>query len=172
MNTRLFVAVLLMAGSALAQVRTTITTPGPVMPPRPLSTPAPDKLQCPQGTRQVGGPGSRFEGTGCAKANGAFDGPYVVYWPGSGARQAIGQYADGLRTGKWVYFDEKGVKLYDYEFKADDYDGLHVEYWPNGQKKLEETWVRGLRQGAQRTFDPAGRLTAEVQYAAGRAVTQ
>lgn len=118
------------------------------------------RLACGADTKQVGGPKSFMEASGCVKfaADGSrvFHGPYVAYWP-NGTKQAEGQYEHNRRSGKWVFFDQAGVKTGETEFKLGDYDGLRVEFWPNGAKKLEETYSMGVRQGVQRLFDQTGK---------------
>jgi hypothetical protein len=132
------------------------------------------QLACSQGTKQIGGAKSFMEAVGCVKfgADGSriFHGPYIAYWK-SGVKQAEGQYEQGRRAGKWVFFDEQGLKTGETEFKAGDYDGLRVEFWPNGQKKLEETYVMGVRQGAPRLFDQAGRVLGGAEAAPKTAAT-
>ena len=53
-----------------------------------------------------------------------------------------------------------------------DYDGQLVEFWPNGQKKLEETYQMGRRQGAHVTYDQAGKVTTTVEYVDNRPVAK
>lgn len=160
---------------ALAQVRAG-AAPTPPPAPKAVQRPAPTEvLKCGAGTRQIGGATSIMEATGCVRfgrdGSRVFHGEYVAYWP-TGARQAQGQYEDGFRTGKWTYFDEKGVKTGETEFKAGQYDGLRVEFWPNGQKKLEETYAHGSRQGAQLTFDQTGKVVSQAQFADDRPISQ
>lgn len=117
------------------------------------------KLACGADTKQVGGPKSFMEASGCVKfgADGSriFHGPYVAYWP-NGVKQAEGQYEQNRRSGKWVFFDQASVKTGETEFRSGDYDGKRVEFWPNGQTKLVETYAMGVRT-SQRMFDQAGR---------------
>lgn len=117
------------------------------------------KLACSPDTKQIGGPRSFFEASGCVKfgSDGSriFHGPYVAYWPNA-TKQAEGQYEQNRRSGKWTFFDQSGVKTGETEFKSGDYDGLRVEFWPNGQKKLVEVFSMGVR-ASQRVFDQTGR---------------
>lgn len=128
---------------------------------------------CPAGARQVGGPTSMMEATGCVKfsrdGSRIFHGPYIAYWK-DGVKQAEGQYEEGFRSGKWTFFNEKGVKDGETTFKMGDYDGLRIEFWPNGQKKLEETYVMGRRQGAQKQFDQVGKLVSTTEFVDDRPV--
>lgn len=117
------------------------------------------KLACGADTKQVGGPRSFMEASGCVKfgADGSriFHGPYVAYWP-NGTRQAVGQYEQNRRSGKWVFFDQNNVKTGETEFRSGDYDGMRVEFWPNGQKKLVEVYAMGVRT-TQSVYDQTGR---------------
>lgn len=120
------------------------------------------KLNCPSGTRQVGGPKTNLGALACMKfaADGLrlFHGPmYSLY--ASGKVEAVGQAEEGFRTGKWTFFDEAGNKVGETEFLKGDYHGRRVEFFPNGKLKFEENWVNGKRQGPQKTFDAAGVAT-------------
>jgi hypothetical protein len=85
-------------------------------------------------------------------------GPYQSFWA-NGVRKSQGQYLDGLRTGAWAFFDEQGAKSLEIEFKADEFHGRRVEYFPNGTVRVEQTWVEGRRQGEQKVTDEKGALT-------------
>lgn len=154
------VAAALAAGAAWAQARVAANAPRL-------------ELQCPAGAQAAGGPKSAWEASVCVKqAPGGqrlFHGPYVAYWP-NGAKQSVGQYADGFRTGRWVFYDQAGAVTGETWFKAGSYDGPRVELYPDGRKRLEEQWVAGKRQGPQKTWDAAGALTV-VEYRDDRPVT-
>jgi hypothetical protein len=85
-------------------------------------------------------------------------GPYQDFWA-NGAPKSQGQYVEGLRTGKWAFFDEQGAKSLEIEFKANEFHGRRVEYFPNGTVRVEQTWVEGRRQGEQRVIDEKGVTT-------------
>jgi hypothetical protein len=144
----------LSAGAALAQGRVTVA-------PRP-----PLQLACPVGTTAAGGPNSSLEASVCLKHSATgqrvLHGPYVAYWP-NGARQSQGQYEEGFRSGRWVFFDPAGAPTGETWFKAGSYDGPRVELNPDGSRRLEEQWVAGKRQGPQKSWDSAGVLTV-VEY--------
>ena len=65
-----------------------------------------------------------------------------------------------MRSGRWVFYDREGVVTGETSFKAGSYDGVRVELYPNGAKRLEERWVAGKRQGLQKQWDLSGVLTA------------
>jgi antitoxin component YwqK of YwqJK toxin-antitoxin module len=107
-----------------------------------------------------------------AGANGAqvFHGPKISLY-NSGKVEAVGQTEDGFQTGKWTFYNEAGVKVGETEFAKGDYNGRRVEYFPSGQVRLDEQWVAGKRQGAQKTFTEAGMATVTV-YRDDRPVTK
>ena len=47
-------------------------------------------------------------------------------------------------------------------------DGLHVEYFENGQRAAEVTWKNGQREGAGRSWFPSGRPASEDEYREGK----
>jgi hypothetical protein len=113
------------------------------------------KLACPVGTRQVGGLKSNLQLVACMKlgAEGErqFHGPMISLYP-NGKVEAVGQVEEGFRTGKWTFFDEQGVKTGEAEFLKGDFNGRRAFFNPDGSLKAEENWVKGLRQGPQKTF--------------------
>ncbi len=131
-------------------------------------------LQCPAGSVQAGGKDSAFEAVLCVRhgADGSreFHGPYVSFRK-DGTKEAEGQYENGWRTGKWVFFDQTGFQYGETNFTRGDYDGVRWERLPNGQKKFEENWVMGKRQGTQKSWDAKGILTA-VEFKDDHAVAQ
>lgn len=130
-------------------------------------------LGCAAGTKQVGAPTGGMSAMACVKmgAEGSrvFHGPLVSFY-NSGKVEAVGQMSEGYRTGKWVAFDEQGNKVSEVEFLKGEYHGRRIEF-SAGQVKLEENWVNGKREGAQKTFDAQGTATV-VEYRADRPVAK
>lgn len=85
-------------------------------------------------------------------------GPYQSFWA-NGKLRSQGQYLEGLRTGKWAFFDEQGAKSLEIEFKANEFHGRRVEFFPNGTVRVEQTWVEGRRQGEQKVTDEKGAIS-------------
>ncbi|MCC6335994.1 MAG: hypothetical protein IT380_18640 [Myxococcales bacterium] len=113
------------------------------------------KLACPAGTRQVGGLKSNLQLVACMKlgveGQRQFHGPMISLYA-SGKVEAVGQTEEGFRTGKWAFFDEQGVKTGETEFLKGDFNGRRVFFNADGSLKSEENWVKGMRQGQQKTF--------------------
>lgn len=132
------------------------------------------RLACPAGTRQVGGVNTNLRAIACMKATAdglrVFHGPMVSLY-NSGRVEALGQTDEGMRTGKWVFFTEAGVKTGETEFLKGDYHGRRVEFFDNGAMRFEESWVGGKRQGPQKRWSAAGELT-ETEYRDDRPVTK
>lgn len=119
------------------------------------------KLQCPTGTHQIGGVDSGLELIACMKDSNddsrVFQGPMVSLWP-SGKVEAVGQVVDGLRSGRWTFYDQSGLKTGETDFLGGDYHGRRVQYYPGGALKFEENWVQGRRQGVQKSWSASGKL--------------
>jgi antitoxin component YwqK of YwqJK toxin-antitoxin module len=150
-HTRVVVLVVAVSsGPAWAQAKVAIA-------PRPTVA-----LVCPAGTAPAGGPESAFEASVCVKFSPTgqrlFHGPYVAYWP-NGTRQSEGQYLEGARHGRWVFYDQAGNPSGETSFKAGSYDGVRIELNADGSKRSEEFWVAGKRQGPQKSWDRGGTLT-------------
>jgi antitoxin component YwqK of YwqJK toxin-antitoxin module len=133
-------------------------------------------LDCPAGTVQRGGKVNKNMGVFCVKSGSnanmdkaSLHGPYMDFWA-NGQKQSEGQYKDGLRTGRWTFYDATGAKTGETEFERNDYHGQRVEFYPNGSKKLEQTWVKGKREGVEATYAEDGRKVTEVRYNADKPV--
>lgn len=132
------------------------------------------KLQCPSGTHQVGGAESGMELIACVKDSNdgsrVFHGPMVSLWP-SGKVEAVGEVVDGLRSGRWTLYDKSGLKTGETDFLAGDYHGRRVQFYPSGVLKLEENWVKGRRQGVQKSWSATGEL-AVAEFRDDRPLTK
>ena len=125
---------------------------------------------CPAGTTQVGGVNSRMSAIACMKSDGsrAFHGPMISLYS-NGKVEAIGQTVEGMRSGRWSFFDTSGNKVGETEFANGDYHGRRLTYSSSGSLKTDEYWVNGKRQGAQKSIDAFGQL-AVVQFVDDRPV--
>jgi len=56
----------------------------------------------------------------------------------------VGNLRDGKREGKWVsYYHSTGKKKWEKIYKDGKRDGLHTEWFENGQKEYEGTYKNG-----------------------------
>lgn len=134
------------------------------------------RLDCPAGTVQRGGKVNKDMGVFCVKSGSSANmdkatlhGPYVDFWA-NGQKQSEGQHKDGMRTGRWTFYDANGVKTGETEFERNDYHGQRVEFYPNGAKKLEQTWVKGKREGVEAFYAEDGRKVSEARYSGDKKV--
>lgn len=132
------------------------------------------KMACPAGTKQIGGPKTDFGAYACMK--GTADGMRIMTGPmvsfdNAGHVVAIGQMEESFRVGTWKFFDVDGRLTGTTSFLKGEYDGLRVQYQADGKIKIQETWVNGKRQGAQKAFDAAGLVTV-TEYRDDRPVSK
>lgn len=136
---------------------------------------AAEKLSCPAGTKQAEFVSDGSRAVHCVRtdASGAQvkHGPALLFHP-NGKLAAQGQFANGFRTGTWVDFDERGIKLETTETKDGELHGKVVRFHENGQVKSVEQFVHSVRDGQAQEFSAAGELVRTTQYKAGRAVNQ
>ncbi|WP_338865136.1 hypothetical protein [Myxococcus stipitatus] len=129
------------------------------------------RLNCPSGTIQQERRMGNDSGVFCVKEAGAdkgrHHGPYLDFWA-NGQKQSEGQYKDGFRTGRWVFYDTNGLKTGETEFESNDYHGKRVQYYPSGAKKQEQTWVKGKREGVEVSYSEGGQKISEVRYSADK----
>jgi antitoxin component YwqK of YwqJK toxin-antitoxin module len=132
------------------------------------------QLACAAGTKQVGGFNSNMGAIACMKSSAdglrVFHGPMVALYK-SNKVEAMGQIEEGMRSGKWTFFNESGVRVGETEFSGGDYSGRRIGYNDNGTLKFDEVWVNGKRQGAQKSFDAAGNVTV-TEFKDDRPVTK
>ncbi len=56
----------------------------------------------------------------------------------------IGNLLNGKKEGKWTWwYHETGRKSEEINYKKGEIDGLHIEWYENGQKKYERTFKDG-----------------------------
>lgn len=128
-----------------------------------------DKLNCPAGTRQAGSPEAGSGLVSCVDANGNAQGPYVAY-DDAGRVAARGTMKDNFRDGKTTYFNAKGQKIGETEFRGSRYHGKRVEYFANGRIKSERTYTDGGLEGSLREYDASGAVVRAEEFKADRKV--
>lgn len=126
-------------------------------------------VNCPAGTKKVGGPSSAMQVTTCVNAKGDFHGPYVAY-DEAGRVTARGTVKNGMRDGLFTFYDADGTVNGETQFREGDYDGKRVEYFANGKPKLVENYVKGSREGLQQRFSQDGKVQISAEYKADRKV--
>lgn len=116
--------------------------------------------------------------------NDQLSGPYVEFYE-NGERKLTGLYSDGFKSGLWTRYDESGnitlresyedgqltqveqtlVETYDDgQIKSTapltdgQIDGVYSEYWPNGARKEETVYRRGVTHGASSIYWDNGQL--------------
>lgn len=154
---------------AVASLVSSLAFAGPMFGPK--TRPENLKLKCPEGTVQYGGMDTHIEGYVCQRTDVAKTrhGPYVVFWL-NGTIQSEGQFENGVKTGHWYFYDQKGVKTQETDFKGPVYHGTHVEFHPNGQRKIVASYVEGHQQGMEHRYDLTGKLITSVEFQNDRPV--
>ncbi|MCB0338085.1 MAG: hypothetical protein KDD53_00705 [Bdellovibrionales bacterium] len=112
----------------------------------------------------------------CRYSIGALDGPYRRYAKPSvksgaferGFVKEQGAYQDGILNGTVTVFQDKNVKLYEFDFNAGVLDGRVAAYHSNGKLKEECRYKKGSREGQCRQFGVDGTEAKLVTYVDGR----
>lgn len=115
-------------------------------------------LACPPGTQQVNTPAAVYCSIGGQRGPGKLNGP-AIQLHANGVKAADGQYINGNREGRWVFFDDSGRKIGEIGFQKDDYHGRRAIFATDGKLLSEENWVEGKRQGPAMKYDPSGKAT-------------
>ncbi|WP_434389314.1 toxin-antitoxin system YwqK family antitoxin [Melittangium boletus] len=130
-------------------------------------------LNCPSGTRQERKANKKLgDMAACIKTDVKEFTPHgtTVYFHPNGMKQAEGLSENGLRTGLWTFFDEKGQKTGTANFKRSNFHGEVTELFASGTVKKVEQYADGLRQGMVKEFSADGRLVKQTEYRDNREV--
>lgn len=135
-----------------------------------LALPGPT-VTCPAGTRRVVKPSV---GVWCVmSATHKKHGPAVYYYRRGrgktrGQRKAQGRYANGRREGVWVQWYRGGGKWKEETFRRGVLDGATRLYHPTGRLATEGNFRKGLADGKWTFFDKHGRKTLDAVYRKGK----
>lgn len=78
-------------------------------------------------------------------------------------------YIDGKRHGTFVAYDESGEqKLSERRFQQGEPEGTWIEWYPDGEKKVEVEFLNGKLHGVKQQWYDNGQLAAREDYRAGR----
>jgi uncharacterized protein len=114
------------------------------------------------------------------------DGDFVEY-NDSGKVITEGQYADGMKDGKWTYqlgnyksvgkysddmqdsiwteyYNDNGKVRFTGKFSQDRPDGIHTWYYEDGKKELEGEYNLGLKEDKWKYYTPDGELFLTITY--------
>lgn len=121
------------------------------------------------------------------KSKETIQGSYKEYFI-SGDVKLEGNYLDNEKHGKFILFNEQGVKITEQEFKYGKLDNISKDFYPNGKVKLECSYrngtldgpmieyfengkphkiiniENGIKQGESKLFYPSGKLHATLNY--------
>ncbi len=98
-------------------------------------------------------------------------GPSVWYHVKSPtAIHRVGNYVDHEKHGRHYYFDRAGVLTHIRDYKKDDYHGLYVECYDNGQVATIQNWVDGKSHGITRRWERSGKLKYATEYRWGKRI--
>lgn len=78
------------------------------------------------------------------------------------------EYAEGLATGKWRYFDRWGNLESEYEYQGGKLHGKGVEYYANGKVKSVNHYENGETNGLYQSFHANGTLNTTGWYVDGK----
>ncbi|RYZ37058.1 MAG: hypothetical protein EOO71_29535 [Myxococcaceae bacterium] len=129
------------------------------------------QLTCPEGTRQSG---SKEEGLFCRKhdltgSSFVAHGPYRSFHA-NGKKAAVGQYANGFKTGTWSFFDEAGNEYGKTEFRESNYHGKRYLYFASGKPHFIEEYQNGLKNGVVQELSEDGKIVHQARFENGKEV--
>jgi len=109
----------------------------------------------------------KIVGEGIVKEDGLKDGAWKDFYR-SGSLKAEGNYANGIKVGKWTYYHKNGkveqTGLYDNEGRP---KGNWVWYYSSGNILREEAYFNGLLDGLSTEYRDDGAIIAEGEFIEG-----
>ena len=75
-----------------------------------------------------------------------------------------GPYHQGMKNGKWSFYNERNKLARVQNFKDDIQDGAFVEYYPNGKKNYQGAFSDREKIGIWSWWDTTGKLVRRVEY--------
>lgn len=88
------------------------------------------------------------------------------YYP-SGEMHYSGEYANGLRDGKWMFWFQNGNKWSEGNFKSGVRNGIARVYHDNGKLFYTGNYIDGKKDGKWSFYDREGKLSNEIQFNKG-----
>jgi antitoxin component YwqK of YwqJK toxin-antitoxin module len=86
------------------------------------------------------------------------------YFYTSGKLMETGMFAKGLRSGKWVRYNETGMMTGFALYKDGKKDGTWLVFDDNGKKCFEMTYKNGEKTGVWNSWDETGNLVSTKDY--------
>jgi hypothetical protein len=93
-----------------------------------------------------------------------------------GHLRAIGAFAQGKRTGSFIFWDARGVRVAHVPYEDEAKSGTLALWYAEGARdgagpqRLEAPYAQGMLNGTKRSWYRNGRLRTEAVYRAGRLV--
>ncbi len=85
------------------------------------------------------------------------------YYPGK-KLQMEGDFKNGVRDGKWVFYYENGNKWSEGYFRKGKSNGKRTTYYENGKKRYEAYYKDDQRVGKWNFYDENGKLVKSVDF--------
>ncbi len=110
------------------------------------------------------------------KAGTASDGRYLLHGPQAfyyegGQKQWEVTYQAGRKVGMETYWARDGKKIWAWRH-GEDGKSVWIQWWANGEKMSEATWIDGKCEGVARRWNPSGQLISEVRFVEGKVASE
>ena len=95
---------------------------------------------------------------------------------GTGTLRVVGAFAQGRRTGSFLFWSSDGARVAHLPFEDDRLTGTLALWYPptprqaEGRHRVEATYAAGRLSGLKRSWYPSGRPRAEYSYRSGELV--
>ena len=82
----------------------------------------------------------------------------------------VGKYIWGKKNGKWSFYNERGNKIREQNFKNDVAEGKFTEFYASGKKQVEGSYRNRLKDGTWSYWDRNGKLLYQVVFKNGKEI--
>ena len=99
-------------------------------------------------------------------AGGLKEGKWEIF---TGDYIETGNYVEGMMNGEWEgEYKSTGKTAFEGEYIEGEPEGKHTYYYPNGRKMLEGKYQSGLKVGDWKRYDENGMLVLTIRYNNGK----
>ena len=88
----------------------------------------------------------------------------AVYYYKNGKLKWKGEYKEGNIAGKWEFWNENGMKIYEVHYDNDTLDGNFISWYSSGKVKEQGSYKLNKKSGKWITYDEKGTILESQMY--------
>jgi antitoxin component YwqK of YwqJK toxin-antitoxin module len=88
----------------------------------------------------------------------------AITWYKNGQIRRKGNYSKGLISGRWTFFDERGNKIIEANYKNDSLNGSYTVLFSNGKVKEKGEFYRNKQAGKWVYYNEKGDILYKISH--------